>query len=235
MADLLELNEGKGYYRFDNFTRIPQVETDASKSRLYTGGGYFSYCGLYRWWPYGAGASRHPIDFLEGDTVLVAMQDVFSDKRNCIALFRIDNRAFQRSAVKGWSRAERLSLLLKQVFQVAVQRECIPEYEWLSTDVNIFADPLSRHNGLRAFLQRVREHDPLPPGARMRPHPQCGVVRRFGRAFSSDEDGDGPAGQRVMLVRLCVLCVFRQCLAARGGWRRGGGRCEWAGMACRLV
>ena len=218
VATLLELNEGKGYYRFDNFTRLPQVETDASKSSSYVGGGYFSYCGRYRYWIYGASASRRPIDWLEGDSVLVAMEDVFEGKRKCIALFRIDNRAFQRSAVKGWSRAERLSLLLKQVFQVSVQCECIPEYEWLSTDVNIFADALSRPNGHSLFLQRVREYDPLPPGATLRPHPQCAMVRRFGRAFASDEDGDGPpCGRGVLVWCACLLLRLSVCGAARGG------------------
>ena len=146
------------------------------------------------------------------------MADVFEGKCKCIALFRIDNRAFQRSALKGWSRAERLSLLLKQVFQVSVQCECIPEYEWLSTDVNIFADALSRPNGHSLFLQRVREYDPLPPGATLRPHPQCAMVRRFGRAFASDEDGDGPpCGRGVLVWCACLLLRFSVCGAARGG------------------
>ena len=35
-----------------------------------------------------------------------------------VVTFRVDNSAFQRSAVKGWSRAERLTLLLRRLFEL---------------------------------------------------------------------------------------------------------------------
>jgi hypothetical protein len=106
VAELLELNEGKGFYRFDNFVRVPHVETDASRSGayMYSGGGYFSFCGRYRWFPYGTRASRQPIDYLEGDVVVLALEDLGSRWWDCIVLFRVrvDNWSFQGSAVKGW-------------------------------------------------------------------------------------------------------------------------------------
>ena len=58
LKELLELNMGKGYYAFDQFTRAPAVYSDASKSRSYVGGGYVSQCGRYRYWTYGKSASR---------------------------------------------------------------------------------------------------------------------------------------------------------------------------------
>jgi hypothetical protein len=34
--------------------------------------------------------------------------------------YKMDNQAFQKSAVKGWSRAERLNLLLKRLFVLQI-------------------------------------------------------------------------------------------------------------------
>eukprot|EP00965_Chrysotila_dentata_P031610 1054163-Pleurochrysis_carterae.AAC.1 len=47
-ADLLQQNLGRGHYRFDDFNRVPAVDTDASKSPRYVGGGYFSRSGHHR-------------------------------------------------------------------------------------------------------------------------------------------------------------------------------------------
>ena len=231
VAELLELNEGKGFYCFDNFTRVPHVETDASRSRAYTGGGYFSFCGRYRWWVYGRRAARQPIDYLEGDTVTVALDDLGHRWRNCIVLFRVDNRAFQASAVKGWSRAERLSLLIRRVFRLSVARGCIVEFEWLASADNIYADALSRPDGHARFLALVRQHEPLPPQMPLLAHPSSGEIRHFGREFSSDEAGDGPSPQGGVCVGfgrwlslLLLLLWSPGCPAVRGGAHaRGGG------------
>ena len=231
VADLLKLNQGKGYYRFDAFGVAPMLDTDASKSPTYSGGGYFSRCGRYRYWRYGNQASRSPIDYLEGDTVTVAVADLAHLWRKQRVPIRVDNRAFQMSAVKGWSRAERLSILIRRLFDYSLRFEFILEFEWVATDDNIYADPLSREHGLATFYKRVYELNPLPKGARLIRHPSSGHVRRFGRAYSSDEDGDGPVGKlprgkptwRACLLWLCLFISLGGSEGARGGKHAHGG------------
>ena len=58
VADLLNLNLGRGFFAFDHMERAPAVYTDASKEARYAGGGYVSLCGRYRWWSYGGSAAR---------------------------------------------------------------------------------------------------------------------------------------------------------------------------------
>ena len=58
VIELLRLNLGKGYYSFKDFVVGPAMATDASRSRSYTGGGWFSFCGLYDFWVYGSRAAR---------------------------------------------------------------------------------------------------------------------------------------------------------------------------------
>eukprot|EP00965_Chrysotila_dentata_P094957 3140283-Pleurochrysis_carterae.AAC.1 len=108
-VDLLQRNLGRGFYRFDDFRRTPAVDTDASKSPKYIGGGYFSRSGHSRYRFYGSSARRQPIDWLEGDTVLVALADLGHMWRGCGVSFNVDDSAFQLSAVKSWTRAERLA------------------------------------------------------------------------------------------------------------------------------
>ena len=45
LRELLQRNLGRGYFSLDQFGVAPVVDTDASKSRAYTGGGYASRCG----------------------------------------------------------------------------------------------------------------------------------------------------------------------------------------------
>ena len=45
------------------------------------------------------------IDILEGDVVVEAVRDLGHLWHRKVVTFRVDNSAFQRSAVKGWSRA----------------------------------------------------------------------------------------------------------------------------------
>eukprot|EP00965_Chrysotila_dentata_P072752 2404720-Pleurochrysis_carterae.AAC.1 len=77
---------------------MPAVDTDASKSPRYVGGGHLSRSGHYRYWFYGSSARRQPIEWLEGDTVLVALADLGHIWRGCVIPFNVDNSAFQRSA-----------------------------------------------------------------------------------------------------------------------------------------
>ena len=192
LRELLQRNLGRGYFSLDQFGVAPVVDTDASKSRAYTGGGYASRCGRYRFFRYGASAQRHMIDFLEGDVVVEAVKDMGHLWHRKIVTFRIDNSAFQKSAVKGWSRAERLTLLLRKLFELCMQFECVLCFDWLSTKVNVYADALSRVDGEEAFLRLVAETDFLPPNVFLRRDPRCGAVRQLGDSYSSNSNKDGP-------------------------------------------
>lgn len=194
LCDLLQRNLGRGFFSITHFDEAPKVDTDASKSREYTGGGYASRCGRYRWWPYVRSAARHPIDFLEGDTVVQAVEDLGHLWHRCVVRFRIDNSAFQQSAVKGWSRAERLTLLLRRLFALCIKFECVLVFEWVSTRENIFADALSRKDGHAQFLVHVSEGDFLLPGAILRADPRCGQARQIGDRYSSNSLKDGARG-----------------------------------------
>lgn len=68
--------------------------------------------------------------------------------------FGVDNQSFQKSADKGWSRADRLTLLLKRLFVLQLRFDCLLKFFWLSTDENYLADHLSRGRP-EAFLAAV--------------------------------------------------------------------------------
>ena len=161
-SNLLDLNCGRGFFSYDHFLRAPRVATDASKSARYVGGGYFSMCGRFSWWRYGASASRQPIDALEGDTVVKAARDLGHLWRERIVPFSIDNQAFQISAAKGWSRAQRLSELIRSLFFISVAHQCIFEFHWISTHDNVFADALSRPDPLESFLELMSRRGSVP-------------------------------------------------------------------------
>ena len=68
----------------------------------------------------------------------------------------MDNQSFQKSAVKGWSRAERLNLLLKRLFVLQIVGHFLLCFSWVSSEDNEMADHLSREGGLPRFLEAVR-------------------------------------------------------------------------------
>jgi hypothetical protein len=206
VGDLLQLNMGKGFFSLDQFGTAPTVDTDASRSRAYSGGGYASRCGRYRWWQYGHAAARNPIDYLEGDAVVLAIEDLGRYWRRKIVVFRIDNTSFQRSAVKGWSRAPRLSLLMRRLFHLGITFECIFQFSWLPTKVNVFADALSRPDGEQTFLDLVAAGGfELAPQAIMRRNPQSGATRRLDKGHRENSLGDGPpASSRSIPVTFTV-------------------------------
>ena len=156
MVRCLNENAGKGYYRFDDFVDGGHVYTDACKpNRPPAGGGYVLDSGQYHWWRFGTAVSRRPIDYLEGKTVVLCVEDHGSRWSGTIVTFHIDNSAFQSSAAKGWSHADRLNELLRELLFLTVKFNCILSYEWISTHSNTLADPLSRFDeGL--FLSRAR-------------------------------------------------------------------------------
>ena len=107
--DVLNSNLGKGYYTTDRFQEGPTVYSDASRSSRYSGGGWCSSWGPFDYWRYGTAASKKPIDFLEGDTMICSVESQGPTWKGKIVRYNMDNQAFQKSAVKGRSRAERLT------------------------------------------------------------------------------------------------------------------------------
>ena len=102
--------------------------------------------------------------------------------------------------MKGWSRAERLTLLLRKLFELCMQFECVMQFVWLSTRENVYADALSRVDGEEAFLRLVRETDFLPPNVFLRRDPRCGAVRQLGDSYSSNSNKDGPPRAQLNLA-----------------------------------
>ena len=152
--EILARFSGRGFFAFDHFTRGPCVYSDASKSRQYTGGGWVTSSGRADYFRYGTAAARRPIDFLEGDTVVDCVSRCAWDWRRMWIPFGVDNQSFQKSAVKGWSRALRLTLLLKRLFILQIQHECLLRFFWVSTHENVLADHLSRGR-IQAFFDAL--------------------------------------------------------------------------------
>ena len=175
MHDVLGLNMGSGFFSFDRFERGPETRSDACKGK-YCGGGFVSEDGVYDWHVYCKRATRQPIDFLEGDTVVHAVERRGSSWYRKWVPFGVDNDSFQKSARKGWSRAERLTLLLKRLFVLQLRFQCILKFFWLGTKENFLADDLSRGR-IEQFLRLVYvsgfwkqgvEAQPLSGGGRTR-------------------------------------------------------------------
>ena len=176
MVRCLNENAGRGYYRFDDFLDGGDTFTDASKgSRGPAGGGYVCDSGEYHWWRFGSAASRRPIDYLEGKTVVHCVEDNGHMWDGKIVRLHIDNSAFQASAHKGWSHAERLNELLRELLYLTVKYNCILSYNWISTHENLLADALSRFDE-SLFLERARGDDSPVHGPLVR-HPDAGARR----------------------------------------------------------
>ena len=155
--------------------------------------------------------ARNLIDVLEGDAFVLAVEDLGPLWRRCVVPCFIDNRAFGDSAKKGWSRAERLGALMKRLFALAIQYECIFEFHWLASAENVLADALSRMDNEERFLALLPDyHDFFMKDAIMTRHPKSGLIRKFGPEFSSDEAGDGPPGRPpvVSSVHLPPVSIF---------------------------
>jgi hypothetical protein len=118
--------------------------------------------------------------------------------QGCYDLCRQVNQAFQLSAVKGWSKADRLNSLLKQLFFLCLRHECVLRFVWISTHDNILADFLSRKDGEAKFLQHPLLAELLAAhGGVPRRNPACSSTRRLTKQFSERVDGDGPKSARV--------------------------------------
>ena len=175
---LLTLNLGRGYYSYDGFKQAPPILSDACKSKSYVGGGYVSQCGRHRWWSYGTSAKRKPIDWLEGDTVVVAAEDMGESWRGHKVPFGVDNMSFEKSAEKGRSKAERLNVLIRELFAIMLKYHFIIEFFWISSEDNFLADHLSR-NRIAEFLSDVYNSGFWSPCTPCLRHPESGAVRRI--------------------------------------------------------
>ena len=176
MVRCLNENSGRGYYRYDDFLDGGDAFTDASKpSKGAAGGGYVLDSGPYHFWSFGSAASRRPIDYLEGKTVVHCLEDNGPLWDGKIVRFHIDNSAFQASAAKGWSHAERLNELLRELLYLTVKFNCILSYNWISTHVNVLADALSRFDE-SLFLERCRQPG-CPVYGPLARHPDAGSRR----------------------------------------------------------
>jgi hypothetical protein len=176
LHQLLKMNTGRGYYSYERFPQGPTCLSDASRAPgKYTGGGWFTSDGWFDYFRYGSAAARKPIDFLEGDTVIHAIERQGERWRKKSIPFGIDNQAFQKSAVKGSSRAARLGLLLRRLFVLQIRYDVLLLFFWLSTHANYLADHLSRGR-LDAFLAAVG-FGALEMGAVPRALPGAGRVR----------------------------------------------------------
>ena len=149
---LLGLKLGRGFYSLDHFGRAPDVRTDSFKSKDYAGGGWVSACGRYSLSKYGSRASRQPIDYLEGDTVVDCVDNMGAFWHRCLVPLGIDNSSFQGSLSKGRSKAPRLNNLVRELFAKQVKGQFIIESFWLSSEDNLLADHLSRDREA-AFLR----------------------------------------------------------------------------------
>ena len=144
LRKLLTINLGRGFYSLANFSWAPDLWTDASKSSRYVGGGYLSACGRLDWFVYGRGASRKPIDFLEGDTFMTAFRRMGEFWRFMMVRCWIDNMSFKGCLEKGRSKVERLNVLVKESFALCLDNQCIVAPGYIPTLVNKGADFLSR-------------------------------------------------------------------------------------------
>jgi len=96
-----------------------------------------------------------------------------------IVRYNMDNQAFQKSAVKGRSRAERLNLLLKRLFVLQILHNCLLLFAWVSSEDNEMADLLSREGGIDRFPEAVARRAFVLAPASMQAMPGAGRVRNL--------------------------------------------------------
>ena len=225
--DVLNSNLGKGYYTTDRFQEGPTVYSDASRSSRYSGGGWCSSWGPYDFWRYGTAASRKPIDFLEGDTMIVSVESQGPTWKGRLVRYNMDNQAFQKSAVKGRSRAERLNLLLKRLFVLQILHNCLLLFGWVSSEDNEMADLLSREGGIERFPEAVARRAFVVAPASLHAMPGAGRVRNLDMsapfnaadmamiAARAQAPTDWRWLSRVLPAVVCMQAAFRGWLSRR--------------------
>ena len=159
LMDILQSNHGRGYFDTSHLPWAPAVYTDAMQEPRQAAWGWCSLDGTWDAGMYGSKVRRKPIDELEGDAVRRAAQTIGHRWRGCRVPIYIDNKSFQLSFAKGWSRARRLTTILKELHTISVQNECILVPIWISTHDNVGADALSRQD-MNRFYEWAHEHIP---------------------------------------------------------------------------
>jgi hypothetical protein len=145
--------------------------------------------------------SRKPIDFLEGDTMICSVESQGPTWKGKIVRYNMDNQAFQKSAVKGRSRAERLNLLLKRLFVLQIMHNCLLLFSWVSSEDIEMADLLSREGGIERFPEAVARRAFVFAPASLQAMPGAGRVRNL--------DMSAPFNQADMGI--CVVFSRKWC------------------------
>ena len=149
VADILGKNMGRGYFDYSHMPWAPGVFTDAMKDGGRAGWGWCATTGEHDSGVYGAADRRRFIDALEGDAVLRAAQPLGHTWAGKRVPFYIDSKSFQLSFAKGRSTAERLTGILRKLYALSVDLDCLFAPIWISTHDNVGADALSRGDFVR--------------------------------------------------------------------------------------
>ena len=157
LVDILKSNHGQGYFDTSHLPWHPAVWTDAMKDDSGAAWGWCCADGEYDYGVYRRAQAGKPIDELEGDAVERAMSAIGDKARDKRVPIYIDNSSFQLSLKKGWSRAERLTEIIKHLYKLSVKFNCVIVPIWISTADNIGADALSRGD-LDRFYTWAKDH-----------------------------------------------------------------------------
>ena len=203
--ELMGMNLGRGYFSHDQFELAPNGQTDASKSRQFTGGGWVCADGNYSFFEYGTSAARKPIDALEGDTLVDYVHCNMHKWYQCMVPVDIDNSSFLGAVNKGWSHADRLQCLVKEIFYLQLEGEFILQLSWICSRANELADHLSR-NREAEFLKAAIGSGLFINGSLPRRCDMCGFVKGLGRRVSANYAGDGQS--HIFFIFCCTGCLW---------------------------
>ena len=138
------------------------IWTDAMKIYDVAGWGWCCENGMYDYGSYDRMHRKKRIDELEGDAVVRAVTSLGEQLRGHRVPLYIDNSAFQLSMRKGWSKAERLTEIIKKLTELSLKHDCYFVPIWISTHDNIGADALSRLD-LDRFHEWAKDNLPATP------------------------------------------------------------------------
>ena len=146
IVSVLTSNHGKGYFDTTHLPWAPDVYTDAMKDSRTAAWGWCSTCGTYDFGVFGSAKKRKHIDELEGFAVLQLAKSIGKNWFGKRVRVWIDNSAFCYSLAKGRSKVERLTNIIRQLYQLSAEYNCILVPSWIATEENIGADALSRND-----------------------------------------------------------------------------------------
>ena len=158
LVEILQSNHGQGYFDTSHLPWHPAIWTDAMKNDSGAAWGWCCADGEYDYGRYQRRKDvRKFIDELEGNAVERALKAIGEKARDKRVPIYIDNSSFQLSLVKGWSKAERLTEVIKQLYALSVEYNCVIVPIWISTHDNVGADALSRGD-LGRFHEWAKDH-----------------------------------------------------------------------------